>query len=142
MPTFISVAAVDFGVGIWTGTGNCPSGDGSPGTDCGQNYPLESNISAYVEQSFRSLPADIRSIKLSINDWKGLRIPLGGGLVETVHHGYELEFGLWAPHGEFLHILRTGMDLTLVSRITCSRTHQTATSSAGRELVWSIQGRT
>jgi hypothetical protein len=70
-----------------------------------QQYPMESRISAYIEQSFRTLPADIRSIKFAINDWKGVNINLGGGVVETVHHGYELSFGLWVAEGKHVHAI-------------------------------------
>jgi hypothetical protein len=52
-----------------------------------------------VEESFRAMPSDIRSIELAINDWKGVKLHLGDGVVETVYHGYELDFVLWVPQG-------------------------------------------
>jgi hypothetical protein len=64
-----------------------------------QQYPRESKIRAYVEESFMAIPSDIRSIELAISDWKGVKLHLGNGVVETVYHGHELDFGLWVAQG-------------------------------------------
>jgi hypothetical protein len=46
-----------------------------------------------------AIPSDIRSIELAISDWKGVKLHLGDGVVETVYYGYELDFGLWVAQG-------------------------------------------
>jgi len=52
-----------------------------------------------VDESGRSFPANIRTLTLSIQDNHGEVNDLGDGVVETIYHGHQDTFGVFAFEG-------------------------------------------
>ena len=60
-----------------------------------QQYTQESKS----EPMWRNLSGPCPQAFADISDWKGVKLHLGDGVVKTVYHGYELDFGLWVAQG-------------------------------------------